>query len=390
MDLDLLRSSPVGSLIPISGEDARTGRYDYFAFLPNPLPEDPNLDPRTWTEVAAAMEAIGQLRQACAHLPNPQLLIAPALAREAVSTSALEGTFAPLSEILEARIEPQILRSPEVAEIRAYEHIAREAFAWVSERPISIGFLSEMQAILVSESRTPARDPGRVRQHQVVIGPEGCAVPEARFVPPPGDDRLRAAVEDWQAWVQADHELPPALSAAMAHYQFETVHPFGDGNGRIGRLVIILQLLRTGALPAPVLTVSPWLLRNRGQYQDQLLRMSQSGDWNPWVAFFCRALREQCEAHVRVIDDLALWIAEVREKINDRRWAGTILRMAEDLVDWPVLTMTFAANKYGVSIPTAKSAIDRLVEIDVLEELTGRRYKRIFGAPRVIELVESL
>lgn len=390
MDIPALQASPVGQLVPIKIPDIARGSVDYHAFLPEPLPPQPDLSPATWTEVAEATEALGMLKQACIQLPNPALLIAPALAREAVDTSALEGTFAPLSEVLEARLPHERPSSPEVAEVRAYERIAHEGFRWVEDHPITIGLLCEMHAILSEDSMKPMKDPGRVREHQVLIGPEGCTAEEARFIPPPGDDRLRTALESWQAWIEAEHAIPPVVQAALAHYQFETVHPFGDGNGRIGRLLIVLQLMRLGALSAPVLTVSPWLLRNRRAYQDGLLQVSVSGDWNPWVSLFCRAVREQAIAHVGVVGRLTDWSTDTRQRINDRGWSGTIVRVADSLIEWPVITMRWVADTYGVSPPTAKGVVDRLVDIGVLTELTGRSYGMIFGAHGVIEIVESL
>jgi Fic family protein len=390
MDLDALGKSPIGQLVPITGTDAKTGGYAYFAFLPDPLPEDPALSHEAWTAVSKAEGALGRLRQACAHLPNPGLLIAPALAQEAVSTSALEGTYAALPEVLEARLTSIRSKSPEVAEIRAYETIAYTAFEWVRDRQITLGLLSDLQGELAADSRNPVRDPGKIREHQVLIGPEGCTVYEARFVPAPPDDRLRSGLDAWQSWVQSEHALPAPLATAMAHYQFETLHPFGDGNGRIGRLVIVLQLLRAEVLSEPALVLSPWLLRRRAQYQDHLLHLSETGDWNPWVTFFCHALCQQAEGLVKVAEELVRWLDAVRVSLNQRHWGGTIYRLAEDLIDWPVITMMFAAEKYGVSVPTAKSAIDRLVEIGVLTEMTGRSYRRVFGAQDVIALVESL
>jgi len=323
-------------------------------------------------------------------LPNPRLLIAPALAREAVDTSALEGTYGALADVLEARLSETRPTSPEVAEIRAYERMAHRAFAWVEERPVTLGMLSDMQGILAAESREPQRDPGKIREHQVVIGPKHCTVYEARYIPPPPDDRLLAGLQQWQAWIGAEHPLPPALQAAMAHYQFECLHPFGDGNGRIGRLVVVLQLLRAGTLSEPAITISPWLRKRRDEYQAQLLRVSQTGEWDPWVSFFCEALAAQAHRLVQVVDALMHWLADVRRMLNERHWSGTVANICEDLVDWPVITSSFTQQKYGVSAPTAKSAIDRLCEIGVLTEMTGRSYGRVFGATQVIDLVEAM
>ena len=391
MDLDALSRSPVGRLVPISGHDELLREFAYFAFVPDPLPDEVALTAITWTKISEASEALGRLHQACATLPNPRLLIAPALAREAVDTSALEGTFGALADVLEARLSDERPKSPEVAEIRAYERVAHQAFAWVLDRPVTVGLLSDLQGVLAAESRDPQRDPGKVREHQVVIGARGSTVYDARYIPPPPDDRLRAGLDHWQAWIEATQAgIPPVLAAALAHYQFEALHPFGDGNGRIGRLVILLQLLRCGALSEPAFTISPWLRKRRDEYQGHLLRVSQTGDWNPWVAFFCDAIIDQSRASVAVVDSLNQWMSNVRQKFNERHWSGTVASICEDLVDWPVISSPFVQKKYGVSAPTAKSAIDRLCEIGVLEDMSQKSYRRVYGAMGVIRAVESL
>ncbi|GIM63152.1 cell division protein Fic [Planomonospora venezuelensis] len=388
--MDALRTSPVGQLVPISGHDEQAKEFSYFAFLPDPLPHEVVLSAATWTKVAEASEALGRLHQACAPLPNPGLLIAPALVKEAVDTSALEGTYGAVADVLEARLSDTRPRSAEVAEIRAYERAAYLAFDWVRERPITVALLADLQGILAAESKEPQRDPGEVRNHQVVIGPKHGTVYEARYIPPPPDDRLRSGLEQWERWLEQDMPLPPALRAAMAHYQFESLHPFGDGNGRLGRLVIVLQLLRSGTISEPAITISPWLRKRRDQYQAHLLDVSRTGNWDPWVTFFCEALCEQARAHVAVVESLMTWLSEVRQQLSERHWTGTVVSIVEDLVDWPVITAPFVQRKYQVSAPTAKSAIDRLCEIGVLHELTGRSYNRSFGARAVMEAVERL
>lgn len=391
MDIDALRKSPVGHLVPIDGTDPRTMReYRHHAFVPDPLPERLDLAQETWTAVTEAAGAIGQLRQVCAQLPNPQLLIAPALAKEAQATSALEGTYGTLPDVLEARLPGFEPKSPEIREIHAYERMARLGFEWVRDRHVTVGMLSDLQKILAEASMRPSRDPGRVRRHQVLIGPEDCTVYEARFIPPPPDDHLRAGLDAWQEWIGADHGLPVVVRAALAHYQFESLHPFNDCNGRVGRLVIVLQLLLDGALEAPSLTISPWLLRRRQQYQDALLAVSRTGDWDPWVEFFALGLKEQCQSHVAVARDLLTWMNDLRQTLIDRRWHGVIFGVSESLIDWPIITNAVVQNRHNVRAPAAQSAIDRLVEVGALRELTGASYGRIYGATRVMELVESL
>ncbi len=176
----------------------------------------------------------------------------------------------------------------------------------------------------------------------------------------------------------------------MAHYQFEALHPFGDGNGRVGRLAAVLQLLQDGTIDHPALTVSHWFSRRRHQYQEGLFNLSATGDWNPWVSFFCQALCEQSQRSVRASQALLEWLTDIRAMLSERHYSGVIQTLAQDLIEWPVITLMFTAKKYEVSVPTAKSAIDRLVALGVIQEMTGRSYKRVFGARRVMEIVEAM
>jgi Fic family protein len=225
----------------------------------------------------------------------------------------------------------------------------------------------------------------------VWIGEKGRPIEEARFVPAPGDDRLRAGIEAWERWVQTNHpHLPPVLRAALAHYQFETLHPFGDGNGRIGRLIVVLQLLNAASIQHPAITVSPWFLRRRVEYQDQMLALSSTGAWDPWVQFFCQAIREQSEALIVGAKELVHWLDESRRKVHERRWTGAIHGLLEGLIEWPVTTIADTATRYGVTTMNATRMVNHLVEIGVLEELTGRTYGRVFGATYVMRTVEGI
>ncbi|HMS90070.1 MAG TPA: Fic family protein, partial [Acidimicrobiales bacterium] len=388
MDIRALEHSPIGSLVSISGTDPRTmERYDHFAFLPDPLPDRISLEQETWGCVAAAARSMGQLKQVCAHLPNPRLLIAPALAKEAQATSALEGTVGALPEVLESRLPGFEPRTPEIREINGYERMARLGFEWVIDRPITVAMLCDLQKVLAEASQKRPPDPGRLRTHQVAIGPEGCSVPEARFVPPPPGDHLQAGLDAWQKWINTDHGLDPIVAAALAHYQFETLHPFGDGNGRVGRLVILLQFLRSGLIETPAFTISAWLLRRRDAYQSGLFAVSSTGAWDPWVEFFALAVKEQCDRHVSVAAQLLEWQGRIRQILNSRRWTGNIIDVAEELIDWPIITASVVQSNHGVSNPTAQRSIDRLVEVGALQELTGGRYARIYGATEVMALV---
>ena len=385
-----MATSPVGQLVPVQGTDSRYGSYACFAFLPAPLPERLDLSMATVNEVARASSSLARLDQACGQLKEPGLLIRPTLYREALDTSALEGTYGQLTEVLEAELPGVHFRSPETREIVGYVNAALNSFASVEGTPLSIGLLCEAQATMFHEADHPPRDVGKVREHQVWIGPQDGSILEARFVPLPGDDRLRASLEACIEWIGADHEWPPVLRAALAHYQFETLHPFGDGNGRIGRLLIVLQLLRGGTIRYPVVTVSPWLLRHRQEYQDQLLQLSCTGDWNPWIQFFCRGIVAQADAVIAGAVKLTEWLASARELINQHRWSGVIYDVLTDLTKWPVTSIAAIAMQHGKTSTAAARVVDHLTELGLLEEMTGRNYGRVFGARAVMRIVDDI
>ena len=281
----MFRNERMGALVPISGTDTLLGAWEHKAFVPSPLPmESPSLRGSTYRAVSDARASLAALDSTARQLPNPQLLRYPTLQREAQSTSALEGTYAPLEAVLTADEESP--KTPELVEVLNYVRMANVGFREISDgRPISVSFLASMQGILMQG--TPLQtESGRVREGQVVIGrrpdaPIGAAsVHAARLVPSPAGLSLEANLRDLADWMQADHtdEIDPVVAVAMAHYQFETLHPFRDGNGRLGRFIIVLQLLHAGVLSEPTLTVSPWFEARRAEYYDRLLAVSTDGE----------------------------------------------------------------------------------------------------------------
>ncbi len=272
MDPERFGSSPIGVLVPIRGTDGRSGaEYEHVAYLPNFLGDQPALDNEAWREVGAANRALGALDQAGRQVPEPTLLRRPTLRREAQSTSALEGTFAPLREVLEAEDDGHL--SAELTEVLNYVHAAEAAFGALADgRRLSTPLLMELHARLVDGTSAKTRDAGRLRTVQVAIGSPSARVTDARFVPPPPGLQLEASVRDLVDWMNGSRraERDPVVAAAMAHYQFEMLHPFNDGNGRIGRLLIVLGLIQDGTLGEALLSVSPWFEARRIEYQNRL------------------------------------------------------------------------------------------------------------------------
>jgi Fic family protein len=377
-------------VVAIRGHDPGFGGpYDHWAYVPDPLPDDVELRPVTWNLVAAAMHALGALDQAGRQIPHPALVQRPSLRREAQSTSALEGTFAPLREVLGADLDGPAVRAPEVREVLNYVRAAEAAYQAVTDgEPVTAALLCAVHGILVGGTAADGSEAARVRTHQVVIAPPGTRVADARFVPmPPGPD-LEAAFQCCVDWANGHRDLPVVVRAALVHYQFETIHPFNDGNGRIGRLLIVLQLLADGVLRAPLLAVSPWFEARRRAYQDALAALSETGNWDRWVAFFAEAVHTQARVALGTIDGLSAFRQEARRIARARRLRGVAVHLAEDLVGHPIVTPSWVARHYGVSYPAANTAIARLVEAGLLRETTWSRYARVFACDEVVAILE--
>lgn len=395
MDLPAITQSPIGRLVPISGTDPfRNEHYEHQAFVPDPLPErlhEFNLSPETWSAVVDAAAALAKLDQAGRQVPNPVLFRRPTLRREAQSTSALEGTYAAFTDLLEADLdEGRTTRSAEVREVLNYVQAAERAFEWIEERPLTLGVLGELQRILVRGTAGDLSDAGGIRDRQVVVGAQRRPITESRYVPPPPGDVLQSGMEAWLGWLNdAGSDIPEVVRAALAHYQFESLHPFSDGNGRLGRLIVVLQLMHYGVLHYSLLIVSPWFEARRREYQDALLGVSQTGNFDPWVRFFADGLHAQARETLVRIEALLDYQDELRSLIRDQRVRGVRAQIMEDIVGQPIIAVPWAAHRYGVSYQAANEAIAKLVKDQILEEMTGRNYDRLFAALRVLRIVEG-
>lgn len=390
MEVERFRDSPVGSVVPISGTDTRFGEtYEHWAFVPHPLPGEVDLSPTARDAVTEAALALGRLDQAGMQIPNPALLRRPTLRREAQSTSALEGTYAPLTDVFSAEDSAEA-RTPELREILNYVAAAEYAYQWVGERGrITRGLICELHALLMRGSEADAERAGKVRDIQVVIG-SGGRIAEARFVPPPPGQELDAGLTDLLDWINRPRSRPgqAVVDSALAHYQFETLHPFHDGNGRIGRLLIVLQLLAGEVLSEPLFAVSPWFEARRAQYQDELQHMSMTGDVDRWVSFFCEGIRAQAQATVEKITELLEFRQEAMATARGGGRHSVAVDIAGDLVERPVLNVATSATRYDVSFVAANNAVAKLVDVGLLVEITGRGHARVFRCDRVLQILE--
>ncbi|WP_183099161.1 Fic family protein [Nocardioides pelophilus] len=397
MDVGMFVNEGMGSLVPISGTDLAAGPWEHQAFVPVPLASigAPDLEPATYLAIANARAALAALDATARQLPNPQLLRRPTLQREAQSTSALEGTYAPLTDVLTADDDPP--PQTNLREIVNYVVMATQAFRRIGEgRPLTTGLLCDMQRTLVEGTKDEGPETGRVRRTQVAVGRRRDAavneipVKAARFIPSPPGQELDAAIGDLITWVKTNHSqtLDPVVAAAMAHYQFEALHPFHDGNGRIGRLLIVLQLYMHGVLSEPTLTVSPWFEGRRTEYYDRLLDVSCTANWNDYVGFFATGIQESADLTHRQM----LALVKVQESMKDRVRASSLrAENAHLLVDFAVANTSFTVrgvqSALQVSYGRANTLVQQLVELAILQELRVVGGTRRFSAPDVVDVI---
>lgn len=396
MKLELFANSPVGKLVPIAGVDPRRGEWTHAAFVPDPLPtHSPELSGATYRAVANARAALAALDSTARALPNPALFRQTTLRVEAQSTAALEGTYEPLARVLTG--DDDALKDPSLREVLNYLVVAETAFGWSQERrPLSVSMLSQLQHRLMDGTRHSGSQSGHVRTIQVVIGRRDDAalndppIKAAQFVPaPPGPD-LEARIRDLSGWMTADHgdEFDPVVAAALGHYMFEALHPFHDGNGRLGRLLIVVQLHRSGVLSEPTLSVSPWFEARRAEYFARLLAVSTEGDWDGWVTFFASGLRASADQTRSRMQQLATVQADLKQQIADSTLrAGSARQLVDFAVGQPVFTVRAASTALGLSYGRTNRLVDSLVELGVVAPWGPQEYNRRFASPSVLQVL---
>lgn len=358
----------------------------FHAFHPEPLPRRLDLPQEIVTLLDEATGAVHRLGGVGRLIPNPHLLIGPHLRLEAVLSSRIEGTKTDVGQLLrfEAGEAPSADEADDVREVQNYVLAMEHGLRRVHDGfPVSIRLLREMHGMLLSGVRGQHRRPGELRSSPVWIG--GSTLEDAVFVPPPTDAML-AAFSDLERFLH-EQEMPLLVQLALAHYQFEAIHPFLDGNGRIGRLLIPLMLVLRDALTQPLLYLSAYFEQHRSEYYDHLLRTSQQGDLMPWLRFFLRGVRRQArDAEERTVRLVELQ-HELRTALLDESRPNSVVRLAEYLFSVPIITAARAEELLGVTRPTAHAAIDALVGRGDLVEVTGRERGRIYEAPRIFDAV---
>ncbi len=363
---------------------ARTG---YFAFIPNPLP--PTLE-ATWalsSAVAEAERSLAQLGRILTALPSPNLLVAPFVRREALLSSRIEGTRASLTDLLEFEAGGAERKGSDVREVANYVAALEHGLGRLPTLPVSLRFIRELHAVLLADGGKHLT-PGHFRRSQNWIGRPGSTLETATFVPPPPEEMMEA-LAGLEGYIHAPSGLPALIRLGLIHYQFESIHPFLDGNGRIGRLLVTLLLHADGSVPAPVPYFSAFIERHRADYYRLLLEVSQRGVWDEWLEFFLAALTSEARDAAARGEALLEWRARQRRRVGKTRASRTLEAAVDTVLGAPIQTVRSLQSALGVSNRTAQQTMARLTDLGLVEESTGRRRGRVFVIREVVELLEA-
>lgn len=365
-------------------EAGRTGRYvtqptGYRAFIPSPLPYDPPLryDEALLGLLSEADQELARLDAATEFLPNPDLFVKMYVRKEAVLSSQIEGTQASLVDVLEHEARAARAGGP-VLEVVNYVRAMNLGLERLATLPLSLRLLSEIHRELLRGARGGERTPGEFRRSQNWIGPAGCTLADASFVPPPPED-AKAAMGDLEHFLHDERPLPLLVRAALVHAQFETIHPFLDGNGRIGRLLITFLLCVKGVLRRPALYLSYDFKRRRQEYYDRLQAVRDTGDVEGWIRFFLQGVRDVAREGTETARRILHLREEHRALVTTRLKNSTAgFQLLDRLFEQPVVTVQLVQKHLGRSYPAANDLVAGFERLGLLREITGGARNRVF------------
>lgn len=370
-----------------SGKIVRSQSGDYKAYIPDPLPPKIEWDLSLINALSDADRFLGNLAGEGGRLPNPHILMRPFVAKEAVLSSKIEGTQTSLSEVLAARAGAEILTNlDDLKEVNNYIRALEYGIKRIHTLPLSLRLLRELHEKLMMHVRGHHATPGEFRRSQNWIGPAGCTLATATYIPP-SPEYLTQCLHDFEKFLY-EKSLPPLIQIGLAHYQFEAIHPFLDGNGRVGRLLITLFLVERKILPAPLLYLSAFFEATRTEYYARLLAVTQKGDWVGWLHYFLNGVARQSEDAI----SRAYRINKLLEKWHQQT-AGFSTPLPNSLINIlaanPFIITKQAAESMKVAFSTMQRAIDKLEALDIIVEVSGGKRDRVYCAKRILDILEE-
>lgn len=380
MNIEKFKNSPTGRLIKTE--------TNYWAYVPNPLPPM-DMDRFSAELVGILSEAdrgIGGLKSLSKLIPNPNLLVAPYVRREAVQSSRIEGTQASLSDIFYYEATKERPKHADVLEVLNYVRAMNYGLSKLKELPLSLRLVREIHLKLMEGVRGEKMKPGEFRITQNWIGPPGCSLADATYVPPPVPE-MNEALGQWEKFLHGNDPIPPLIKCALMHYQFEAIHPFLDGNGRVGRLLITFYLCERGYLEHPILYLSDFFERYRNEYYDLLLGVSQEGKWDAWLKYFVRGVAEQSKIAEENGHKILSLQKKYRQLVQKESASAPVSQVLDMLFLNPFVSLPGISNYLKITWPTAKAAVERLVKLEIVKEVSGRKRNRIYCAEELLNIL---
>ncbi len=366
-----------------------SGELQYKSFLPKPLPPNPpvEIDEETAGLLSKANRNIGILEGLSRQIPNIELFVSMYVRKEALLSSQIEGTQATLDDILDPRIEENTNRH--VADVINYIKASQYAVKRLKDLPLCNRLIKETHRILMEGVRGVEKYPGEFRHSQNWIGPAGGTLKDARFIPPHPEDMIEA-VSDLERFMNSEAQIESLIKVALIHYQFETIHPFVDGNGRIGRLLITLFLMEQKLLSHETLYISYFLKRNRIEYYDRLMEVRAKGNFEQWVKFFLRALYESAQDATQTIEELVkLHVKNEKIVKNTGKAAKTVMKVFNYLEKSPIIDIKKASEELAISFNAAANAISILVDLDIVEQTENVQRNRVFAYEEYLQILRK-
>ena len=363
----------------------------YYAFIPNPLPPELTWSDKLVSAVSNAERGLARLAGLTSTFTNPQSMAAAFIRQEAVLSSRIEGTQSTLQDLYtyEAYQLPLIEYKSDVKEVYNYVKALEFGLKLLDTLPVSLRFFRELHNQLIKTTAGKHLTPGEFRRSQNWIGPPGSTIETAAFVPPPVEE-MQAALSDLESYINGHQSIPAALKLGLIHYQFETIHPFLDGNGRVGRLLIPLLLCAWDLLPQPFLNISIYFEKHRQRYYDLLLAVSRNGDWEDWLLFFLDGIFVQSKQAVDLIGGLSKIQTKYYQLVEHDRVADKLKNVIDFLLGQPVVSINqVVAGTSAANFNAAGRYINKLVAAGILEEMTGAARNRIFVSREIFQAIQQ-
>ncbi len=366
-----------------------SGEAAYQSFKPSPLPPDPELyiGSDMVKRLVEANRDLVRLETASTLIPNAELFISMYVRKEALISSQIEGTQCTLDDVL----DPDIDRNTnlDVGEVVNYVKACMYAIGRLDRLPLCGRLLRETHQVLLAGVRGQEKNPGEFRRSQNWIGPADCTLKEARYIPPNVED-MSAALSDLERYMNEGDDYDPLIRIALIHYQFETIHPFLDGNGRIGRLLILLYLLEKGYISKPVLYISYFLKKNQIEYYDRMAEVRRSGNYEQWIMFFLEAVSAAAKDSLTTVEKLSeLHERNVRSLPVTARKNDNVRRVFDHIEQYPIIDIKKTAAVLGVSYNTVSAAVGKLVRAGILKETTNAARNRVFSYEEYLNILRK-